>query len=140
MTDFLVGVWDDIVFQSNGPLGQPNTCVFCGRDGLHNANAYELGTFLADGECFRDNFVDTQGTSFLEANTYRPSVILITAELPGSIDNLALELAWGIGMHYWWSQRPAAPSRWLQKAAESYDRKLANRIAEKRRMRAANWP
>ena len=36
MKDFLVGVWDDIIFQSNGPLGQPNTCVFCGREGLNS--------------------------------------------------------------------------------------------------------
>jgi hypothetical protein len=94
MTNFLVGVWDDMVFQCNGPLGQPNTCVFCGRDGLNRENAYGLGVFLADGESLRDNFVDAQGTSFLEANTCRPSVILITAERQGSIDNLALELAW----------------------------------------------
>ena len=140
MTDFLVGVWDDIVFQSNGPLGQPNTCVFCGREGLNSENAYELGTFLADGDCFRDHFVDTQATRFLEANTYRPSVIVITADLPGSIDNLALDLAWGIGAHYWWSQRPGAPSRGLQEAVQSYGRKLANRIAEKRRLRVENWP
>jgi hypothetical protein len=44
MKDFLVGVWDDMIIQSNGPLGKPNTCVFCGKDGLTSENAYEQGT------------------------------------------------------------------------------------------------
>lgn len=30
MKDFLVGAGDDIIFQSNGFLGQPNTCASVG--------------------------------------------------------------------------------------------------------------
>jgi len=136
MRDLLVGVWDDILFQSNGPSGKSNTCVFCGRDGLNNENAYELGKFLADGECFRDYLIDAQGTTFLAANAHRPGVIVVTSDLPGSIENLILKLAWGIGMHFWLSQRPSASFDWRHKAAESYARKLISRIAERRPVKA----
>lgn len=135
MTDFLAGVWDDIVFQFNGPDAKPNVCVFCGQSELNPQNAYELGKFLADGECFRDHFVDMQGTCFLEPNDYRPTTILVTSDMPTSIENTIWQLAWGIGMHHSWLTCPSAPYKSREKAAWIYARKLVRSLTEENEMR-----
>jgi hypothetical protein len=134
MTDFLVGIWDDILFQSNGPDAKPNVCVFCGQGGLNPQNAYELGKFLADGECFRDHFVDMQGTCFFEPNDYRPAVILVMSDTPSSIEDVIWKLAWGIGAHEARLRCPSAPPNVLEKAASSYARKLVRSLTEENHM------
>jgi hypothetical protein len=135
MTDYVAGVWDDILFQSNGPDAKPNVCVFCGQGGLNPENAWELGKFLADDECFRNHFVDLQGTCFLEPKDYRPTVILVLSYLPGSVENMIWELAWGIGIHDSQLKCPSAPPKAREKAAWIYARKLVRSLTEEDQLR-----
>ena len=134
-TDFLVEKWDHFSFQSNGPLGKPETCVFCGQGGLGRERAHELGSFLADEDCFSEIFIRKRSSRFLRAKDFRPNVLLIVEPVPGSIDNVIFELAFGIGFERYSLQHPKASYERTVTAAESSARKLVQSLAGDKQVR-----
>jgi len=119
--------YDDLYFQSSGATGQVNTCVFCGKWPL-SADPIKLGAFSCDGDCFYEMFIEQSGHNFLDPTGYRPSVIVVDASVPGSLDNVILGLAWGLGVYRRSLRRPNAQQQWVDTSAEDFAVRLVRRV------------
>ncbi len=120
--------WNDMRFQSNGPSGLSNTCVFCGKTRLAKDDRVSLGHFVSDEECFRSSFVESLGVYYLPAQLYRPAVIIVPLHGPGSIDNAVLDLAWGLAMDRVSLMRPSDRRTWLEKRAHLFADRLVRKL------------
>jgi hypothetical protein len=127
-------VWNDMRFQSNGRRGQAETCVFCGKR-LRAGDWHRLGHFVSDGECFRANFVDSGCVSFLPRKGFRPAVIIVPAYVPGSLDNVILDLAWALGCYRSTVGHPYATPAWVHERARSFAERLVGKLE-----RTCRWP
>ncbi len=67
MKDPAGNVRNDMRFQSNGPRGQAETCVFCGKR-VRAGDWQRLGHFVSDREYFRDKLRRFRGRSFHTQN------------------------------------------------------------------------
>lgn len=85
-------------YKSIGPAGLPDMCLFCGWGTKDPKDFVHLGQFVADDTCHRD-FLEGLGVTFLERRSYRPDVIIIPIDFPGSLDEAILDLAWGLAFH-----------------------------------------
>ena len=129
LRDPLNGIWE-VQCQSLGPPGTPCACVFCGRNLLSAKSVRELGQFRAHRKCVDDAFENWEEVCFLPPNSYRPAVVFVTSTCPGSIDNVNMRVAWGIGMHSWLLRRPSASLESLDREAQSYGMALVSRFLE----------
>ena len=122
--------WNDMRFQSNGPSGLSNTCVFCGKIKLAKEDRVSLGHFVSDEECFRSSFVESLGVYYLPAQLYRPAVIIVPLHVPGSLDNAVLDLAWGLAMYRVSLKRPSDRRTWLEERAHLFADRLVRKLAK----------
>ncbi len=120
--------WNDMRFQSNGPSGFSNICVFCGKTRLAKDDRVSLGHFVSDEECFRSSFVESLGVYYLPAQLYRPAVIVVPLHVPGSLDNAILDLAWGLAMYRVSLMRPSDRRNWLEKRAHLFADRLVRKL------------
>ena len=127
MKDPAGNVWNDMRFQSNGRRGQAETCVFCGKR-LRPGDWHRLGRFVSDGECFRNNFVDSGGVGFLPRTGYRPAMIIVPAYVPGSLDNVILDLAWALAFYRSSVDRPHVAPPWIYQRADLFAERLVRKL------------
>lgn len=123
--------WDNMRFQSNGPSGLSNTCVFCGKTRLAKDDRVSFGHFVSDEECFRSSFVESLGIYYLPAQLYRPAVIIVPLHVPGSIDNAVLDLAWGLAMYQVSLKCSSGRRTWLEERVHLFAERLVRKL-EKR--------
>ncbi|MFY9585378.1 MAG: hypothetical protein WAR21_12905 [Candidatus Acidiferrales bacterium] len=134
MKDPAGNVWNDMRFHSNGPRGQAETCVFCGKR-LRAGDWQRLGHFVSDRECFRDNFVDSGGVYFLPKTGFRPAVIIVPSCVPGSLDDVILDLAWALACYRTSVRHPYVARVWLHDRADSFAERLVRKLE-----RTCRWP
>ncbi len=120
--------WDDMRFQSNGPSGLSNTCVFCGKIKLAKDDRVGLGHFVSDEECFRCNFVESMGVYYLPPQLYRPAVVVVPIHVPGSLDKAILGLAWGLAMYRVSLKRSSDRRTWLEERAHLFADRLVRKL------------
>jgi hypothetical protein len=115
-------------YQSTGPTGSPDVCLFCGL-GLKNPNDFvRLGEFVADPWCNYDFKQDGLGVTFLDRDDHRPDLIIVTIWLPGSLDNAILDLAWGLAAHGISSRRYSISPARLKRETDTRAVKLVREI------------
>jgi hypothetical protein len=83
-------------YQSIGPTGDPDMCLFCGCCCTNSEGYFQMGGFVADPQCHYDMNQPGSGTTFLERDDHRPDVIIMTVWYPGALDDAILDLAWGL--------------------------------------------
>lgn len=125
------GEVDDLIFQSSGPIGDPNTCVFCGES-LFGHHPIKIGEFSCDGGCYLESLIEVQGfTYLLHLTEHRPPIIVVDASMPGSLNNIVFRLAYGLGFYRRSLRRPTADSSWLATTAEDFAWRLVSWIEKK---------
>ncbi|MBZ5544866.1 MAG: hypothetical protein LAO07_14495 [Acidobacteriia bacterium] len=90
----------DLQFHYDGPKPASGICLFCGKQTVEPDDCDDLGGFVLHDDCYDETVNDWGMDFYLEQGPYRPAVIVIVAWWPGSIDNLLMGLAWGLGVNY----------------------------------------
>lgn len=138
MTDYAGRVWNDIQFSYGGPSPTPDTCLFCGKPTVDADDRDDLGGFVLHDDCFDERVNDWHVDFYLEPEPHRPAVIVLERNFPGSLDNVIMGIAWGLGVHYLVHRRHLPSSEEAIETADVFARRLVRQIQMPRIVRRVN--
>lgn len=138
MTDYGGGGWTDLQLHYDGPKPTPDMCLFCGKPTVEGDHGDDSGGFVIHHDCYDESVNDWGMDFYLKAGPHRPAVIVIVGYFPGSIDNLIMGVAWGLGVHYLVYQRHLPSSEEASETANVFARRLVRQIQMPRILRMVN--
>ena len=138
MTDYAGRGWSDLQLHYDGPSPTPDMCLFCGKPTVEADDRDDLGGFVLHDDCFDERVNDWGRDFYLEAGPHRPAAIVVVGNFPGSLDNLMMGVAWGLGVHYLVHRRHIPSSEEAIKTADVFARRLVRQIQMPRIMRRVN--
>jgi hypothetical protein len=137
-TDYAGGGGGDLQLHYDGPSPTPGICLFCGKPTVEPDDCDDLGGFVLHDDCYDETVNDWGGDFYLEAGPHRPAVIVVVGNLPGSLDNLIMGVAWGLGVHYLVHRRHLPSSEEAMDTADVFARRLVRQILMPRIVRRVN--
>ncbi len=81
------------------------------------------------------NFVDSGGVRFIPRTGFRPTVIIVPACVPGSLDDVILDLAWALGFYRSSVDRPHVAPASVHERADCCAERLVRKLE-----RSCRWP